>query len=643
MMNPGGPASSRPKDNTARQVDQEAQKDDIDGINTGWKQRLVSTLKQAVVSPIKMALHRLQYHPRGMVKKPLGNRIITSQDIQHLPESQQLLRHRAIPGGGTGNSKAALFSLKAIYYDTAIQVIQEAKNLPVTGFGPELLELERDLQQEKQQEYDNLHLKGEGVATREEIKQAENLSRLLKSRLEKSGISQLFIETNYRRHISKELNKRNWDILHSIHKTNAGTLEHCQTPASKMQILAHEGATGSRDVFETSYGKLGGICSHTTDSDTHAVNLWTSSFKSPKNKFNYCGVRHGIHSAVGIKDPVQRKTANLNRARESLVAALTLKPELLKQGILNPEKSIHVDMSSVSLVTPDFIRRGASSEARMLQEQVEAFRELSSQQPLKLTVVDSNGKPITIRATFRLALFNFGVNEGAQGKFSGVVGGWDKSDTLNREGLDALIGGAGTGKVSGIVGDFLARQKQRITTLSVELSNPYLSGKQKKTIRDELEDINQKRKVVHQLVIQIRSLFNSKAHHHEDRDAYKMPVRIALLMSLAEGVPLSNCKSGKDRTGMLDAEIKLLATMIEQYGEVPEPGMTLAPVDAQLFREILLHGQNLEIQKLNTGAEGYKTEGVKSIDERMGKAYLGEQAFEEYRAIVRGLSGAVKA
>lgn len=94
---------------------------------------------------------------------------------------------------------------------------------------------------------------------------------------------------------------------------------------------------------------------------------------------------------------------------------------------------------------------------------------------------------------------------------------------------------------------------------------------------------------------------------------------------------------------MLDAEIKLPATMIDLYGKVPEPGIPLSWEDAELFRDILLHSKNPEIQKLNTGAEGYKTEGIESIDEHMGKTYLSKDAFNEFRARVRGLSGAVKA
>ena len=113
-----------------------------------------------------------------------------------------------------------------------------------------------------------------------------------------------------------------------------------------------------------------------------------------------------------------------------------------------------------------------------------------------------------------------------------------------------------------------------------------------------------------------------------------MPARILLLTNLLEGIPLSNCKSGKDRTGMLDAETKLLAALIKLYGKVPEPGTMLNESERQLFREILLQSGNLEVQEYNTGRPGYMINGVKSVDKRIGD--------EEVAIDVRGSSGAVR-
>ncbi|WP_419536337.1 inositol phosphate phosphatase SopB [Endozoicomonas sp.] len=607
-----------------------------------WRHRIIKKITKSIISPIKTALLKARYHPKGSVKNPAIDHPITSRDIHHLPESWQRLSDHTTPGAN-GNSNAALFSLESIYFDAALKIINDIKNAPDTGFGSKLISLEQEILFEKQQQHDTLNLKGEIAATNKAIKHAKQLSKSLKSRLKKAGVPESVVNSSYRKNVNQTLNKRSWNELDCTHQTNAGTLKHHQIPASKMQMPFQGEKPGAHNIFEIPYRDIEGICSQTSDSQQHAVNLWTSSFVSPQGKFNYQGVRHGIHSAFGITDPTLRQAANLKRAKESLVAALTLKPEQLREAISTPTKSVHINLASTSLVTPDPIRRGAKSEARMLQEQVDAFRELGAKQPLKLTVVDSDGEPVTIRVTFKMALFNFGVNKGAQGTFSGVVGGWKTSDKLNKEGLNTLIGSTDQHTVGGIVADYLAQQKQKMVTLNTQLTAPYLSRSQKQEIHEHLEVMYLKRKAILQLVAQIRNIFNNKEHHYEKHDAYKLPARISLLTSLIEGVPLSNCKSGKDRTGMLDAEIKLLATQIERYGEVPQPGQPIPQLDAELFRDILLNSGNLDIQKLNTGAEGYKTEGIESIDEHIGKAYLNNAVFNKYRSRVRGLSGAVKA
>lgn len=97
---------------------------------------------------------------------------------------------------------------------------------------------------------------------------------------------------------------------------------------------------------------------------------------------------------------------------------------------------------------------------------------------------------------------------------------------------------------------------------------------------------------------------------------------------LLGGVPAWNCKSGKDRTGMMDVECKFLATLVALGKEIPQPGAQLNPEQKLLYRNLLLQSGNHEMQKYNTGIAGYKLEGVGSITERIGdiashKAFLG--------------------
>ena len=94
--------------------------------------------------------------------------------------------------------------------------------------------------------------------------------------------------------------------------------------------------------------------------------------------------------------------------------------------------------------------------------------------------------------------------------------------------------------------------------------------------------------------------------------------RIAVLTNLLGGVPAWNCKSGKDRTGMMDVECKFLATLAALGKDIPEPGAQLNAEQKMLYRNLLLQSGNHEMQKYNTGVAGYKLEGVGSITERIG-------------------------
>ena len=104
----------------------------------------------------------------------------------------------------------------------------------------------------------------------------------------------------------------------------------------------------------------------------------------------------------------------------------------------------------------------------------------------------------------------------------------------------------------------------------------------------------------------------------DNHDAYKVAARLAVLTNLMGWTPCWNCKSGKDRTGEMDVECKFLSTLIARNQQIPEPGAKLTDDQKKLFRAIAFEGGNFELQRLNTGVGGYKTENVPSIPERLG-------------------------
>jgi hypothetical protein len=113
-----------------------------------------------------------------------------------------------------------------------------------------------------------------------------------------------------------------------------------------------------------------------------------------------------------------------------------------------------------------------------------------------------------------------------------------------------------------------------------------------------------------------------------------MGVRLAVLAYHLGDTPVWNCKSGKDRTGELDAEAKFLAWQIDAYGKVPEPDHKRTPEEQMQLFQMIANSGNLEMQQLNTGLLGYKLERVDSLQAQFGSPEAG--------AWHRGMSDQVK-
>jgi phosphatidylinositol-4,5-bisphosphate 4-phosphatase len=100
--------------------------------------------------------------------------------------------------------------------------------------------------------------------------------------------------------------------------------------------------------------------------------------------------------------------------------------------------------------------------------------------------------------------------------------------------------------------------------------------------------------------------------------SYKQAARIANLAYLIEYMVHFNCKSGKDRTGLMDAESKYLAYQMEQKSDkymkgdrrgpknfVPQHTLQ-TPQEQEDFQKMVFESGSLEMQQYNTGGQGYK-------------------------------------
>lgn len=376
--------------------------------------------------------------------------------------------------------------------------------------------------------------------------------------------------------------------------------------------------------LESSYKASGvsGISSMATSESNHAVNLWVSEFNADKRTgsagdVSFKGLRHGVNTPFAEKDPVKRQKGADKRTLEVITAALDMKKDQLITHLRSAGpagKPFILKLTSTSLLTPSqYFGSHAYKERQFVNEQLAAWQRAGDGP--KNVEVDVNGTLKTVNVQLDVLAFNFGVNGGAKlvSKLPNAVAladklsqsditGWKMADKVNQDGLSRLLNWAINYK------DTCENEpkKQRIQT--------YINN--------------------------ITELQSSNKHHHDGDRAYALPEQVVLLSNEIDVLPAWNCMSGKDRTGLLDAEVK--QSLIEQSlngGQVADFSLAMTGERQQLHDKVLLESGNHEIQQANTGVAGYKIfEGGK-----IAVASNATNISDQNRPEVRGLSGAVSA
>ena len=403
------------------------------------------------------------------------------------------------------------------------------------------------------------------------------------------------IEKAIQSEMGKILNEGNWD---PIEKNVTFSIEGASLKGqSVITPASHMG--GAMTKIYNDGGPKGYNCQSFGEA-THAVNLAHSEFKVEINgqqQTIFSGIRHGVHAAVDIESDADFKAANLSRAKETLIAAFTSNPALVKKALDNPGKTCEFVFNSVSLLTPDFARNifggKYENEKKMLKAQTAAYQSLNGK-PIEVDVPTKDGETVKVKIQPVVTTFNYGVNWGGVGGLSALFGGWGATKDMNAKGLIELNRFANT---------TLAEIESQIESSA----DPA-----------EVQSLTKKAASIRTLLSQINSIDQQKTYSSDGHEAYKMASRIAVLTNILGGVPAWNCKSGKDRTGMMDVECKFLATLVALGKDIPEPGAQLNSEQKMLYRNLLLQSGNHEMQKYNTGVAGYKLEGVDSITERIG-------------------------
>ncbi|MDR0672733.1 MAG: hypothetical protein LBF93_03520 [Zoogloeaceae bacterium] len=369
---------------------------------------------------------------------------------------------------------------------------------------------------------------------------------------------------------------------------------------STITPAGHTGATFAQDYCDRDgAGQVTGVSSTDTGNRHHAVNLALSTLADAGGNTLFRAVRHGVCSAFGIGNNHDRQAANKTRVVELLTLAaqeaVRANPALLDEA---QDGALEIPLVSLSLLTPDSLRRGAGNEAQFLREQNVALRALAKEPPtITLALPEGGTRQIQVRP--QLAAFNFPVNAAPQGNALAqlLVGGYFTSHGQNETAFAALLG-------------------ERF----MRTGNPADLGGIAGTRLGNLPEAEQE--TAHALARQCRELWQSGGHRDRRETPYRLPARLAALTNLLGFPPAFNCKSGKDRTGQMDVEAKTIAVFIAQHHRPPSlAGPDKADDDAALQRirlPLALEGGNHEMQIKNTGFAGFKTLGVRGLTNALG-------------------------
>ncbi|MCL6271552.1 hypothetical protein M3P05_16675 [Sansalvadorimonas sp. 2012CJ34-2] len=532
-----------------------------------------------------------------------------------------------------------LLKLQTLHYNSAIEVLD--KTLSGTRHSGQKLEdlvlMKGEMEHGLKMLQETAFVKGQEPVTKQEMKYAkEGFPEHLQERLVAAGVDPETVALKFKEAYVQQLNSREWGTVRSAFNHEGKAMSSTQKPAAQMQIPS-DLKDQVKGLFVDEYNGHG-VCCVDNKNIHHATNLWKSSF-SVGGGAGYVGIRHGIADPYGVKDKDEagtRAEGARKKAEEVLLAALGAKPDVLRRALAAADGKAEpptLHTTSVSLVTTG---AGSGKERKMQKAQNEAFEYFTSQQPVVLHVLGADGKPREVKLNIQQSRFNIPVNWGGVGPASLITGGRGLQKEMNDKAIAELVGKPSTNEVGGLAHQHLMELGKEIRDLRQQVAEATDAGAFQEAYRldAQLAQATKNYCSVLDLSQQIQDIYRKGKHHHHHHDAYKLAARVSLLTSLIGGVPLSNCKSGKDRTGMLDAEIKFLAARIDsETGAVPKPGRITSDSDKELFRQILLNSGNLEVQEYNVGVRGYKTEGVASITERIGD--------DTVRQEVRGLSKTV--
>jgi phosphatidylinositol-4,5-bisphosphate 4-phosphatase len=393
-----------------------------------------------------------------------------------------------------------------------------------------------------------------------------------------------------------------------------------------------------------------GISSGTKADHYHARNLKVSKIEQvlPDGSTKCIGtvIGNGVLDMWDIADPEERARANERGAKEVLEAAIAENPRLRHEALKraasgNTAPAVKLTHVSVNLTTPAGWRElpGMKNtdkfhdyqELTYTQEQFRAFEANSTagqgegRTSVEFQVDDDRpegtlGQDAGINVDVDSISFSFGINPLATGPGPDVLGGWANVYEHNKQQMIKFIGDLDRNWTGGLRPDNFGGQGARpggfigtvYDRLENALNDPGQSEKHAE-IRQLMGQMREQTNIV-------RDLFASEAFKRGNGDPAKMGREILDLQGQAEqalellqvtdqaATMSKNCKSDKDRGGVLDVEFKVKVITRDMGGQI-RPDAKLKGDDLKNYYAVAVASGQLENQRLNTGVPGSKEAG----------------------------------
>ena len=328
----------------------------------------------------------------------------------------------------------------------------------------------------------------------------------------------------------------------------------------------------------------------------NSVNVWKNEIKSKDGKVLFSSLRHA--NTRGKK----------GSTKQILLAAAVQQYGLDKlTNEANKNKVWEINLGNVQLMNNWKKIAKKIGENKLISSQIKAFNDVVDKE---ISVKLDENHTIYLKLKDPM-LFNFGINEIHYNKILPI----DDMRSENLKSFEKLFGNELPSEKSKNIFN-----KKSLNDINDSSWLDKLGGKVGDYIKNNLidkESIDYKK--IKNLSKQILYIWHTTYGHGNGKNPGAIQSRLLALMNLI-GYPVSfNCKSGKDRTGILAAEVNDLITSMEaNAGEVPDPYKKLDTEERLNLINALEASNSEKIAQYNTGYKGLKIK-YKKLEKRFGK------------------------